>query len=217
MTSQSQRGGTVMGLVIGLVIGLGLALAVAVYVTKVPTPFSNNNQPRSSAQDVQEAEKNKNWNPNGSLQPKLAEEPFRQPDVASTDKGQPLVNNTSSSIFPSWGSGQSAPTPAVSADPLGDWVKAQASQSAPSAAANQTDPFFYMVQVGAYRNRSDADALKAQLALIGLDAAVSQRDQAGRVVYRVRVGPFDTKNDAERTRNRLQQRNIENTLVRVQR
>ena len=52
MNIHSQRGGTFLGFIIGLVLGLGVALAVAIYVTKVPTPFSNKNQPRSSAQDV---------------------------------------------------------------------------------------------------------------------------------------------------------------------
>jgi cell division protein FtsN len=74
-----------------------------------------------------------------------------------------------------------------------------------------------MVQAGAYRNRSDADALKAKLALLGMDATVSERDQAGRVVYRVRLGPFNQKNEAESMRVKLQRNNFENTLVRIQR
>ena len=56
MTLINQRGGTFLGFIMGLVLGLGVALAVAVYVTKVPTPLSNKNQPRTSAQDVQENE-----------------------------------------------------------------------------------------------------------------------------------------------------------------
>jgi len=65
-----QRGGTFLGFILGLVIGLGVALGVAMYVTKVPTPFSNKNQTRSPEQDVVESQKNKDWNPNGVLQPK---------------------------------------------------------------------------------------------------------------------------------------------------
>jgi len=67
---QSQRGGTFLGFILGLVIGLGVALGVAMYVTKVPTPFSNKNQPRSAEQDAVESQKNKDWNPNSVLQPK---------------------------------------------------------------------------------------------------------------------------------------------------
>ena len=53
--------------------------------------------------------------------------------------------------------------------------------------------------------------------MLGLDAKVSERDQAGRVVYRVRMGPFNDKNTAERIRTQLEANGIENTLVRVQR
>jgi cell division protein FtsN len=213
MTPQSQHGGTLLGLIIGLVVGLGLALAVAVYVTKVPTPFSNKNQPRTSAQDVQEAEKNKNWNPNGVLQPKLPAEQPVQAVVPATNDNAPRSPTTP----PAVGSGPSVLAPAVSADPLGDWVKSQTGQGQLAAPDQASDPFVYMVQVGAYRNRSDADALKAKLALLGMDATVSERDQAGRVVYRVRLGPFNQKNEAESLRVQLQRNNFENTLVRIQR
>jgi len=69
MTLQTQRGGTLLCFILGLVLGLGVALGVAIYVTKVPTPFSNKNQTRSADQDEAENQKNKEWNPNGVLQP----------------------------------------------------------------------------------------------------------------------------------------------------
>ena len=62
-----QRGGTIIGFVIGVVVGLGAALAVAVYVTKVPIPFVNKNQPATPDQDAAEARKNRDWDPNAPL------------------------------------------------------------------------------------------------------------------------------------------------------
>jgi hypothetical protein len=62
-----QRGGTLVGFVVGVLVGLGAALAVAVYVTKVPVPFLNKGQSRSNDQDVEEARKNKDWDPNAPL------------------------------------------------------------------------------------------------------------------------------------------------------
>ena len=62
---QQQRGGTAVGLIIGMIVGLGVALAVAVYVTKVPVPFLNKGNARGSEQD--EAQRNKNWDPNSPL------------------------------------------------------------------------------------------------------------------------------------------------------
>lgn len=210
MPLHSQRGGTFLGFIIGLVLGLGVALAVAIYVTKVPTPFSNKNQPRTPAQDVQETEKNKDWNPNSVLQPKAPAEPPARPDAsAEVATPQDADKAADKALAP--------PRPAVTADPLGDLAKAKSGLNTPAAPADASDPFDYVVQVGAYRTSADADAQKAKLALLGLDAKVSERDQAGRVVYRVRLGPYSDKSAAERIRARLESNGMDNTLVRVQR
>ena len=206
MNIHSQRGGTFLGFIIGLVLGLGVALAVAIYVTKVPTPFSNKNQPRSNAQDVQETEKNKDWNPNNVLQPKAPAEPPTPPDASAAATTPQAADKATA-----------PPRPAVTADPLGDLAKSKSGLNTPAAPADASDPFDYVVQVGAYRTSADADAQKAKLALLGLDAKVSERDQAGRVIYRVRLGPFSDKNAAERVRAQLESNGIDNTLVRMQR
>jgi cell division protein FtsN len=217
MTLNKQGGGTFLGFIIGLVLGLGVALAVAIYVTKVPTPFSNKNQPRTSAQDVQENEKNKDWNPNSVLQPKAPAEPPAPPD-ASAAAATPQDADKSTEKVPA------PPRPAVTADPLGDLAKAKSGLTTPAAPATPAtskapadagDPFIYAVQAGAYRTSADADAQKAKLALLGLDAKVSERDQAGRVVYRVRLGPFNDKSAAEQMRTQLESNGIDNTLVRL--
>lgn len=216
MQLHTQRGGTFLGFIIGLVLGLGVALAVAIYVTKVPTPFSNKNQPRSNEQDVQENEKNKDWNPNSVLQPKApAPVPAAPPAPAAeshADKAAPVAPAKSAADTP-----KAESRPAVTADPLGDLAKSKSGLSTPAAPSNANDPFDYVIQVGAYRTSNDADAQKAKLALMGLDAKVSERDQAGRTIYRVRLGPFADKAAAERVRTRLEGNGFDNTLVRVQR
>ncbi len=204
-----------MGVIIGLVVGLGLSLAVAIYVTKVPTPFSNKNQPRSSEQDTAESQKNKDWNPNTVLQTKPAAEQPPSPIVPSAEIQPKPIDKAAAA--PAEPAKPDIRPPAVSADPLGDLAKAKSGLSTPAANANAGDPFDYVIQVGAYRGAADADAQKAKLALMGLDAKVSARDQGGRTVYRVRLGPYDDKAAAEKVRTRLESSSIENTLVRVQR
>ena len=210
---RSQRGGTLLGFVLGLVIGLAVALGVAMYVTKVPTPFSNKNQPRSAEQDAVEIQKNKDWNPNGALQPKVpASAP--EPGVvtpAPVPAATPAATPASPAEAP-----KSEVKPAVQADPLGDLAKSKAGLSTP-AAASSAEPFTYFVQVGAYRSATEAEGQKARMALMGLDAKVSEREQAGRTVYRVRLGPFEDKASAERIHARLDTASIENTIVRIQR
>jgi cell division protein FtsN len=201
---QSQRGGTLLGFVLGLVIGLIIALGVAMYVTKVPMPFSNKNQSRSADQDAVEAQKNKDWNPNGALQTK---------PVTPEAPADPAIANPNT------------PTPAVTADPLATSVPAPAVTTPPPAATPQpankaaatNDPFTYFVQAGAFKSAADADAQKAKLSMMGIEAKVSEREQAGRAIFRVRSGPFDDKDQAEKIKARLDASGMDAALVRVQR
>ena len=52
---------------------------------------------------------------------------------------------------------------------------------------------------------------------MGLDANVTEREQSGRTVYRVRLGPFERQADAEQMKDTLQPSGFEAALVRVQR
>lgn len=220
MSLQSQRGGTVLGFILGLVLGLAVAMSVAIYVTKVPTPFSNKNQPRTNDQDLQENQKNKDWNPNSVLQPKATAEtpPLPEtPAVVADDKAKDKMVDKPSDKPPSE-SVKTDPRPAaVNADPLGDLAKSKTTLSTPASSTGSSDSFDYLVQAGAYRTPADADAQKAKLALIGMDARVSEREVGGRTVYRVRMGPFEDKSAAERARAKMDANGIDNTLVRLQR
>jgi cell division protein FtsN len=97
--------------------------------------------------------------------------------------------------------------PATAAAP----AKAASAAKAPAVA-----PAFY-AQAGAYTRADDAEAQRAKLALLGLDAKVSEREQAGRTVYRVRAGPFETRAQVEAVIERLQGAGVEAALVRVER
>nr|WP_051237664.1 SPOR domain-containing protein [Ottowia thiooxydans] len=98
-----------------------------------------------------------------------------------------------------------------SADPLGDLAAARAGNS-----STAVDPFSYFVQAGAFRNGDDAEAQRARLSLMGVESRVTEREQAGRTVYRVRVGPFQNKDAADRVKERLDGNGFDSALVRVQ-
>ena len=53
--------------------------------------------------------------------------------------------------------------------------------------------------------------------MLGFQAKVTEREQSGRTVYRVRLGPFDRKEDADRVKEKLDGNSLETALVRVQR
>ena len=219
---QRQRGGTLLGFVLGLVIGLTVALGVAMYVTKVPMPFSNKNQTRSADQDAVEAQKNKDWNPNGALQSKPAA-PAVPPDAAAApNTGAAGGAATAGTPGPTGSTGATPPAanmpaPAVTADPpIAAPAPAATPQPATKAAAS-SDPFTYFVQAGAFKSAADADAQKAKLSMMGIEAKVSEREQAGRAIFRVRSGPFDDKEQAEKIKSRLDASGMDAALVRVQR
>ncbi|MDE2275728.1 MAG: SPOR domain-containing protein, partial [Burkholderiales bacterium] len=58
---------------------------------------------------------------------------------------------------------------------------------------------------------------RARLGLLGQAAKVSERDQAGRTVFRVRIGPFDARGDADALQARLQAEGVDARIVRVAR
>jgi cell division protein FtsN len=201
-----QRGGTFLGLILGIVIGLGAALAVAVYVTKVPVPFVNKGQSRSVEQDAAEARKNKDWDPNAPL---YGKNPAKPVVAASAPPASATAAPAAATADPK-ADARAESKPAVTADPLGDLAKARST-------GTPVDPFSYFVQVGAFRTAEDAEGQRAKLSLAGVEARVSEREQSGRTVYRVRVGPIDKRDDADRTKERLEALGIEAVLVRVQR
>jgi cell division protein FtsN len=92
-------------------------------------------------------------------------------------------------------------------------VDANDAKATPPAA----DPFIYFVQVGAYSKAEDAEQQRARLALAGLRATVTEREQNGRTVHRVRLGPFDRKDEADAQNERAKAIDPDASLVRVDR
>ncbi|MEJ7688106.1 MAG: SPOR domain-containing protein [Variovorax sp.] len=239
---QRQSGNMVIGLIVGLVLGLGVALGIAVYVTKVPIPFMTKTQRGGSEQDEAEARKNRDWDPNSPLAGKASA--ARTPPPAPAAPTQPAtvgpLNPSGApvpvTVAPSAQQQQqpqrqvrTAPMPAEanallpSNDPIGDLARARSGANAagspsPAAApAPGNDPFMYFVQAGAFRSSDDAETQRAKLSLMGVESRVTEREQAGRTVYRVRAGPFNRKDDADRLKDRLDGGGLESALVRVQR
>lgn len=232
-----RRSEAIIGFIIGVLVGLGAALAVAVFVTKVPVPFMNKGPTaRTPSQDAAEAQKNKDWDPNASLQGK---NPVRAPIVLNNDSLKPAPAATPASgrtaaasatrapatartDVPADGRAEVKPVPG-STDPLGDLARMRAAAATPAAspkplsAPTVADPFTYFVQAGAFRTPEEAETQRARLSLLGAEARVTEREQSGRTVYRVRVGPFERKDDADRSKEKLDASGLETALVRVQR
>ena len=214
--SAGQRGGFVMGLVVGLLTGLALALGVALYITKAPIPFLNKVPLRTAEQDIAEAERNRTWDPNAPLGGKAVQRAAASAAAAAAAASAVVANQAQAAV--AVGVAPVAPAAPPSRDPsailAGSASRAPARPATPTAAI--ADPFFYFVQAGAYTRTEDAEQQRAKLAMLGQAAKITEREQAGRTVYRVRVGPFSSRDDADGLQNRLQEQNIEAQIVRVE-
>jgi cell division protein FtsN len=76
------------------------------------------------------------------------------------------------------------------------------------------DAFF--LQAGAFQNAPDADNLRARLALLGIEATIQTTSLPDRGVWhRVRIGPYTSVEELNRTRETLKQNGVETTLIKV--
>ncbi len=197
---RQQRGGFGLGVIVGLLVGLALALAVALYVTKAPVPFVEKVPSRTQEQDAAEADRNKNWDPNSPLYGKNPAKPH--PVEAAPVASGVVTGSTANAPAPAVTPPAAVNDPAASAagvEPAAKPVKPAA--SAASAAA--VDPNArYLVQVGAYTSREDAEQQRAKLAMNGLTAKISERERDGMIFYRVRLGAFPA-DQAERVKDQV--------------
>jgi len=212
-----QKGGFVMGLVAGLLIGLALALGVALYITKAPVPFINKVPQRTAEQDKAETERNRDWDPNAALGGKAVARAASAANAASAAAAAAASAVPAPGIQPVPAVPVAA-VPAAAAKPARDPAAILAGEpaSAPRPTVVVPEPFVYFVQAGAFTRTEDAEQQRAKLAMIGQAAKVTEREQAGRTVYRVRLGPFPLRNDADALQSRLQEQGIESQIVRVE-
>ncbi len=205
--SPRQRGGTLLGLIIGLVLGLAIALASAVYMNRASLPFMNRYQQRPTSAASAAA----NWKPNAGLSGTTA------PPAAVAGAGQagkvasaPLSAHAIESL--------GAPASGV-LGAQGSTSGGRAPQAAPAApavaSAAATPGVQYIVQIGAYSHRGDADAQRAKVALTGLEAHLDERSVGGRTLWRVRVGPYPTAQQADAAQKTLNDSGIGSAVVRV--
>ncbi len=209
-----QRGGTLIGLIVGLLIGLGVALGVALYVGNVPVPFVDKLPQRTADQDAAETERNKNWNPNAPLAGKAgvpATTASAPQNAASAADAAPAATGAGGAAA---STGQATGATANPNTPTNTPANAPAAARTPDPRPEVTGLF---IQAGAFSKVEDAEQQRAKLAMLGFSARISERDQGGRLVYRVRVGPYETRDETQGPMDRLQAAGIEVSLVRVER
>ena len=220
-----QRGSTLTGLIIGLIVGLGIAVAVALTITKGASPFTDKTVKAGRPADPA---------------PGQAQDP-NKPMYANRDAARVANKEITEKAAARSGGSDAAPAPApapakpADADPLGQAIAAMkepaparvepkpetrvasaapAATPAPAAAAGE---YIYYLQAGAFRDLSDAEATRAKLALLGFEAAISDRTSDSGVLHRVRIGPYNQVEAMNKARAKLLDSGVDVAIVRNQR
>ena len=221
-----QQGNTLVGIIIGLVIGLGIAVVVALVITKGASPFTDKsgkagksteptagqiadpNKPMyGNKEAAKEAARDFSKEPREIVTPTQpaapAPAPAQQPKAPQPDALQELIGTLKDKPAPK--TPAAAPAPQAKAD-----VKAEAKADAAS------DKWIYYLQAGAFHDMSDAESTRGKLALLGFEAAISDRSTDAGVLHRVRIGPFNQLEAMNRARTKLSENGIDVAVVRNQ-
>lgn len=86
----------------------------------------------------------------------------------------------------------------------------------PNVAPEPVDtPGIYVLQAGSFSTFEDADRMKAELALQGIESSIQRVSIDDRAYHRVRVGPTEDLERLNDVRRRLREARIEALLIRV--
>lgn len=82
-----------------------------------------------------------------------------------------------------------------------------------SIEATTTTP--YILQAGAFGDAGQAEAVKAKIAMLGLNARVESADVGGKTVYRVRMGPYASAGELAGAKSKLSGGGVAAVAVKV--
>jgi cell division protein FtsN len=199
---RSDAGGTLLGVFIGLILGLGLAAAVAFWLMRAPSPYQASSNARDSAREPAKAGRNDAGavekprfdfykilpgaeEPKGT--PKLADRP--PPDRATVERAaeKPIERTTARTD--------------------------ERAASEPATRASVASDRFWL-QAGSFAAESEAENLRARLALAGWEAAVQTASVPDKGVrYRVRLGPYDNTDELNRVKGELGKRGFDVAVI----
>lgn len=205
MKSQ-QQGSTLTGFIIGLVLGLAVAVVVALLINKTSTPFTNNKQGKAENEVA-----------TGQLQD--PNKPLYGKQDAVKDAVQEVAKQSASKAVEAQAKANApASAAATNATTAAHAATAPASAAAPTAASNAAvteDKYIYFLQIGAFKEQADAEGARAKMALLGLEAKVSEKAGDTGTLYRVRIGPFNQMDEVNKMRSKMTENGVDAAIVRT--
>lgn len=188
---ETDNSSLILGILVGMVLGLIIAGAVAWHLSKRPNSFNGKSDaPVAQASAPVAATPPRPHTPS----PQSGSKPAQPASGIATDKQQYEFYKilTDKEV--------STPKPHPQTQPQGN--------STPPKTAT---PLF--LQAGSFDSQGDAENLKGKLAFLGLETSVKHADVAGKVKYRVFVGPFQSADELNKAKAVLAQNGIKDAFT----
>jgi len=205
-SSRTDAGGTLLGMFIGIAVGILLAGALAFYLMRAGNPYQAAAPAKESTRESgRDAAKVAKAEPAAADRPRFdfykilpgIEEPKVQGKAA--DKPAPDKATVERAITP-----DKADKTIAKAD---ERTSAEASRTPKSSER-------FWLQAGSFAGASDAENLKARLALAGWEAEVQTATLSDKAVrYRVRLGPYDNTDELNRVKGELGKRGFDVAVI----
>jgi cell division protein FtsN len=197
-----------LGIIIGLLMGIVISLAVALWLNRLANPFVEKSKPveplpkigpaqppppPDAAKAAEQAAKGKSPDKGGKERPR-----FEFYQILPGDKE---VTEREAKAAP-----KAPPAPAAAA------AKPGSSPASPKPHSGEV----YWLQAGAFSDEKEADALRAKIAFTGLEASVKPVAIPDKgTLFRVRLGPYQSIDDANRIKATLSQNGVGVAIIRT--
>ncbi|MES2739568.1 MAG: SPOR domain-containing protein [Pseudomonadota bacterium] len=224
-----QQGNTLVGIIIGLVIGLGIAVVVALVISKGNTPFTDKaSKAKNADASAEAADPNKPMYGNKNAPKPVPAKEFKPPMADALQEVLTKIQNAPTPVAavkpepepraePHPAPAGPAPAGPAPARPLPEAEAPPEPKPAQVAKADTAEPtMVYYLQVGAFRETVDAESARAKLALLGFEAAITERVTDVGVLHRVRMGPYTQAEAMNRVRSKLSENGVDVAVIRNQ-
>ncbi|MCC2625109.1 MAG: hypothetical protein K0R14_982 [Burkholderiales bacterium] len=174
--------------IIGLILGIAIAGGLAYYLNNAPSQFVNkvtNNQ-------------------SGVITPNASAPIILAPGT----KYQEAESTASAKAVPDAETNASAPS-----YDFYDVLQGKKAASSATSATPAKKLTRYYLQAGSFNSQNLANDMKARLALLGVNAKIKSKQENGKMINRIIIGPFNSEDEANETMGTLKDSGINATLV----
>jgi cell division protein FtsN len=192
---RSMHGGVVLGIFLGLILGLAIAAAAAYFLGR-----SGLSSPLPVPGATKDAARNRTDMPAAAGAPEKPRFDFYKILPGAEEPRLPAERKPADKAV----------------ERLGDKTPDTVAKAAQAAGAAKSADRLWL-QAGAFASQSDAESLKARLAIAGWEASVQPAtlpDQGVR--YRVRVGPFDNTDEVNRVKADMSKSGFDAAVIKNQ-